>query len=198
MKVKPIVSIFLILVFSIIFVGGTRAFSESSATGETTVTQKGVQISFQYLDKKMLFNRYGNRNNPFIFYGTGPLIAFDVSVEPTVDIRIETGDAVLESAHGIREPVTKSEITQYWGYRLRKRAGGRVSSQFSNWSQRYVLELLDAHVMSDAMLIRSQGEQRGLLLFESFRTRKGNATLKLPVYDKSSNLIHQFEFDILL
>jgi hypothetical protein len=198
MRKRLFFSIFLLVVLLVILLSGTMAFSQSSTKEATTITQKGVKISFRYLDKKMLFNRFGNRNNPFINYVTGPLFVFDVTVESTLDVRIETGDAVLESERGISKPVSKSEITRYWGYKLRKRSGGRVSEQYSNWSPRYVMELLDTNVISDSMLIRSQSEQMGLLLFEPFRPRKGTAKLKLPVYDSDGNLIHQFEFDFRL
>jgi hypothetical protein len=195
MKKKLVLSFLLLFVFMFILLGGTAAFAKTSAASVTTVTQKGVKVSFRYIDKKMLFNRFGNRNNPFVSYVTGPLIVIEVVVQPTVDVRIETGDAMLESEQGTSKPVSKSEISQYWGYKLRKRAGGRVSEQYSNWSPRYVMELLDANVISDTVLIRSGGKQRGLLLFEPFRPRKGTATLKLPVFDTGGNLIYQFEFD---
>jgi hypothetical protein len=198
MRKRIFLCIYSLIVFLVILFSSTMAFSQSSTKEATTITQKGVKISFRYLDKKMLFNRFGNRNNPFIYYVTGPLFVIDVSVEPALDVRIETEDAVLESERGISKPVSKSEITRYWGYKLRKRSGGRVSEQYSNWSPRYVLELLDTNVLSDTMLIRSQGEQSGLLLFEPVRPRKGTATLKLPVYDSDGNLIYQFEFDFRL
>jgi hypothetical protein len=132
MRKRIFLCIYSLIVFLVILLSGTMAFSQSSTKEATTITQSGVKISFQYHDKKMLFNHFGNRNNPFVYYVTGPLFVIDVSVEPTVDVRIETGDAVLESERGISKPVLKSEITRYWAYKLRK---GRRDMYWNCWMQ---------------------------------------------------------------
>jgi hypothetical protein len=177
---------------------GSSERSKDTAANFTTVSENGVSVSLRYLDQRALFNRFGNRNNPFVNHTTGTLIVIEATIQSLSDTPLRIDDIVLGSEGGSRPPIPKSDLLRIWEYRLRKRTMGSASVQYHNWSWKYVLNLLETSVLSDPVAIAPQTEFSGLLLFKSFPRERGVARIDLPLYDQKGTLMQAFTFTFQL
>jgi hypothetical protein len=159
--------------------GGTAGKPGGVTTEVVTRSQNGVVVSARYLDRKALYDIYGNRNNPFFEYQSNPLIVFGISVKTKPAVTLRLSKVKIEFLGLEDRPVSRVELTSYWEQRLRKKThpNGSLSSRHRGWSYN---------------TISKQDEVKGLLLFIGLRNRHGTATIRIPVYDTVGKKIHEF------
>jgi len=192
-------------VFGIFFLTLTAILAGCS-TGSTaakrdyaTYSQGGVTIDLYYMNSKELYNVYGNRNNPFARHLTGPAITIEVLAKTDQQAHIITGQATLQSEAGTLNPVEKEWMLNYWHQTLMPKGPKKNTSiVFQGWSEKVVLEQIESEVLPGEVDLNPGTETRGLILFDTLRNVKTPVTFKLPVYDRSGNLIQTVEYEFTL
>jgi hypothetical protein len=106
----------------------------------TTLTDSGVTITAQYLDRKMLFDRFGTKNNPFFEYNSEPVYVLDVKMTTENPVRFRLAKVEYFYLDKAGRPLSRVEFSAYWESQLRNRpapTGGR-SDVYKNWSYKTV------------------------------------------------------------
>jgi hypothetical protein len=174
---------------------GSIAGKPGGVTTEVvTRSQNGVVVSARYLDRKALYDIYGNRNNPFFEYQSNPLIVFGISVKTKPAVTLRLSKVKIEFLGLEDRPVSRVELTSYWEQRLRKKThpNGSLSSRHRGWSYNTISKIIEGSVVPDVLTLDAQDEVKGLLLFIGLRNRHGTATIRIPVYDTVGKKIHEF------
>jgi hypothetical protein len=111
---------------------GVSERSNDAANEFTTYSENGATVALRYLDRRALFSRFGNRNNPFVNHTTGTLIVIETTIQSLSDTPLRMDNIVLGSEGGLRPPLLKSDLLRLWEYRLRKRTMGSANVQYAN------------------------------------------------------------------
>ncbi len=174
--------------------GNTVQKTSGVTTEVVTRSEKGVVVSAHYLDRKELYELYGNRNNPFFEFQSKPLIVFNFSVNTTSSINLRLSKVYIEFLGLEDRPLSRVELTSYWERRLRNRThpSASLSSRHRDWSYNTISKIVEDTVIPDVLTLGTQDEFTGLLIFVGLRNRHGSATIHIPVYDTVGKEIHEF------
>jgi hypothetical protein len=104
------ISLVLTVVLSLLI--GCTTSEKSSMEGDTgaivtTLSSKGITVSAQNLTSKMLYDRFGTRNNPFIEYNENPLIVIDFTMSSRGDVRFRLGRVEFDYFNSKSRPVIR-------------------------------------------------------------------------------------------
>jgi predicted acetyltransferase len=173
---------------------GTAQKTGGVTSEVVTRSDKGVVVSALYIDRKALYDTYGNRNNPFFEYQSNPLIVFGFSVKSKTAVNLRLSKVKIEFLGLEDRPLSRVELTSYWETRLRKKnhPSGSLSSRHRGWSYNTISKIIEGSVVPDVLSLDAQDELKGLLLFTGLRNRHGTATIRVPVYDTAGKKIHEF------
>jgi hypothetical protein len=176
---------------------GEQAVKEVySRSPVTTLHEQGIIISAQYLDRKMLYDRFGNRNNPFLEYQEGRLVVIDFTLEAEYEIRLRISKVGFDYLNALSRPVPRVDFSQYWEQLLLNpgaaTTGGR--RRYRDWSYSSVLRVINANVLPDSLDIQPGPSYRGFMLFEGTERRYGTARVTVPIFTMSGRKIHEFVF----
>jgi hypothetical protein len=166
----------------------------------TTLTDSGVTITAQYLDRKMLFDRFGTKNNPFFEYKSEPVYILDVRMTTENPVRFRLSKVEYFYLDRTDRPLSRVEFSAYWESQLRNRpapTGGR-SDVYKNWSYKTVSENINDHVLTNVIDLEPGKEYGGYMLFKGKQNTHGSVEVWIPMYDMKGNKLHRFRlrFDV--
>jgi hypothetical protein len=196
----------MLIVVSICIIGLIFACSTDEPTtreGDTgafvkTLSNQGVTITAQYLNNKMLYDRFGTRNNPFIEYLEEPLVVISMSMSSEETVRFRLGRVEVYYLTEWFRPVGRVELKGYWERVLRNQGVAQTGSQkmYKNWSLKTVSQVINDNVLQDTVDITPGSDQSGLMLFQGRANRYGTAKIIIPIYNMKGKEIHEFIFVI--
>ena len=193
-SIHPIVSICIIS-----FLVGCSTGGKSTKEGDTgaiikTLNNKGITVSAQHLNNKMLYDRFGTRNNPFIKYDENPLIVIDFTMSSESKVRFRLSRVEFDYLSKKSRPVSRVELNSYWEGQLRNPGVTQTGSpsRYRNWSYNTVSNVINKNVLQDTLDIVPDTDHIGLLLFQGIPNRYGTAEITIPFYNSSGKLIHEF------
>ena len=195
----------IMLVLPLLLVGfGCSTGGSASKAGEapgdyTTLTHGDITVRLSYLTQKDLYKLYSSSNNPYITYKSGALVVIDTVVQSGSPVSLQLENAQLSSPGGIRGPVPKQEVHDYWYSKLIKNyssyKGGKGGGIYSNWSLKVTTQRIEEQMHPDTVNVSPGSETAGYIAFDPVPGEKeAQATLVLPVYDQNGKQIHEFEF----
>ena len=163
-----------------------------------TLNRDGIRIKAQHLNSKMLYDRFGTRNNPFIQYLDEPLVVIRFTIASDEAMRIRLGKIEIFYLNEWLDPVSRVDLNSYWERELRNQGAAQtsVSQTYSNWSYKAVSQNINEHVLLDTVDIVPGPDQTGFLLFQGKNSRYGTAKIKIPIYNMSGKEIDEFIFVI--
>ncbi len=192
--ILPIVSICIIS-----FLVGCSTGEKSTKEGDTgaiikTLSNKGITVSAQHLNNKMLYDRFGTRNNPFIEYDENPLIVIDFTMSAEGEVRFRLSRVEFDYLSRKSRPVSRVELNSYWEWQLRNPGVAQTGSpsRYRNWSYNTVSNVINKNVLQDTLDIVPDTDHIGLLIFQGIPNRYGTAEITIPFYNTSGKLIHEF------
>jgi hypothetical protein len=174
----------------------SKAQKEDVGKNPQVLSEEGVTLDLRYLDQKALYSLHNNRNNPFLYYTSGTLTVIDLKITSDSPAQLVLKDMQLSSDKGVRMFVSKQTLSSFWNARLTKKYSSKSKgkSQYSNWTERIVLDTIEQYVYTDVVEISPGAESSGYVLFEIIRGAK-SGKLTLPVYDGQGGLIHEFSYE---
>lgn len=160
----------------------------------TTLSRKGITVSAQNLTNKMLYDRFGTRNNPFVEYNENPLIVIDFTMTSKGDVRFRLGRVKVDYFNRKSRPVSGVELNSYWEGLLRNPGIAQTGSpsRYRNWSFNKVSRVINQNVIQDTLDLVPGTDHIGLLIFQRIPNRYGTAEITIPFYNTSGKLIHEF------
>jgi hypothetical protein len=166
----------------------------------TTLTNSGVTVTAQYLDRKMLFDRFGTKNNPFFEYESEPVYVLDVRMTTENPVRFRLAKVEYFYLDTTGRPLSRVEFSAYWESQLRNRpapTGGR-SDVYKNWSYSTVSKNINEHVLTNVIDLEPGKEYGGYMLLEGKKNTHGSVEVWIPMYDMRGNKLHRFRlrFDV--
>ena len=199
MKTKlAIVSICIIGLFI-----GCSTGEQTTREGDTgavveTLSNKGITITAQYLNNKMLYDRFGTRNNPFIEYLEQPPVVINFTMSSEEAMRFRLGRVNIFYLNEWMRPVGRVNLNSYWESVLRNQGVAQTGSpkMYKNWSYNAVSQVINQNVLQDTVDIVPGSEQTGLMLFQGISNRYGTAKIKIPIYNMNGAEVHEFIFVI--
>ena len=199
MKTKlAIVSICIIGLFI-----GCSTGEQTTREGDTgavveTLSNKGITITAQYLNNKMLYDRFGTRNNPFIEYLEQPPVVINFTMSSEEAMRFRLGRVNILYLNEWMRPVGRVNLNSYWESVLRNQGVAQTGSpkMYKNWSYNAVSQVINQNVLQDTVDIVPGSEQTGLMLFQGISNRYGTAKIKIPIYNMNGAEVHEFIFVI--
>jgi len=176
---------------------GEQTVKESySRSSVTTLHEKGITISAQHLDSKMLYDRFGSRNNPFLEYRESRLIVIDFTLRAEYEVRLRISKVVFDYLGTTSRPVSRVDFSQYWEQSLRNpgaaTTGGR--RRYRDWSYSSVLSVINENVLPDSLDMLPGPAYSGFMLFGVGERKYGTARVTVPLYAVSGRKIHEFVF----
>ena len=88
-----------------------------------TLSEKGITVTVNYLTKDQLYERYGERNNPFIppasLGGFNQAIVFDILIESSITADFILKYAELQAEGKVEIPKNIFHLGRYWEMELR-------------------------------------------------------------------------------
>jgi len=202
---KSTVKIKLVIV-SICIIGlfiGCSTGEQTTREGDTgavskTLSNKGIIITAQHLNNKMLYDRFGTRDNPFIEYLEEPLVVISFTMSSGEAMRFRLGRVEIFYLDEWLRPVSRVNLNSYWGGVLRNQGVAQTGSpkQYKNWSYKTVSQVINDNVLQDTVDIVPGSNQIGLMLFQGMSNRYGTAKIKIPIYNLSGKEVHEFIFVI--
>ena len=175
------------------------ASEKSSREGDTgaivtTSSNQGITVSAQNLTRKMLYDRFGNRNNPFIEYEQNPLIVIDFTMSSESEARFRLGKIEFDYLGRKSRPVSRVELNSYWEKQLRNPGAAKSGSpsRYRKWSYNTVSNIINKHVLPDAHDLVPGTDRRGFMLFQGVPNKYGTTKITIPFYDTGGRLIHEF------
>jgi len=189
------------ILLSVLFVFGCSSADKTVKEGDigaivTTLSEKGITISAQFLDKKMLYDRFGTRNNPFFEYEGNRVIVIDFTMSAGYEVRFRLGKVEVDYLGNRSRPVSRVEFNQYWEELLRNPGAASTGSpyKYRDWSYSTVSKVITENVLPDSLDIAPGPEYRGFLLLEGIQGRYGTAKITINMYDLTGKRIHEFIF----
>jgi hypothetical protein len=163
-----------------------------------TLSNKGVTLTAQYLNNKMLYDRFGSRNNPFIEYLENPLVVISFTMSSEQPVRFRLGRVNVYYLDQWLGPVGRVDLNSYWERVLRQQGVAQTGSpkMYKNWSYKTVSQVINDNVLYDSFDIVPGVDQRGFMLIQGVPNRFGTARIEIPIYDMNGKEIHEFIFII--
>jgi hypothetical protein len=193
------ITLSIVLACVIGFLVGCSTGGEGIKEGDTgaiikTLTNKGITVSAQHLNSKMLYDRFGTRNNPFIEYNENPLIVIDFIMSSGSEVRFRLGRVQVDYLSTKSRPVSRIELNSYWEGLLRNPGVAQTGSpgRYRNWSYNTVSQVINKNVLQDTVDIVPGTDHIGLLLLQGIPNRYGTAEITIPFYSTNGKLIHEF------
>jgi hypothetical protein len=193
-----------------LFLLGCSTSQESFRTVDTgtqkTETVSGVTVSFQYFNNDALVTLYTTRNNPFIHYRSGTLIAVEVTVQSEDQVELRAGEAEITTAEGTRNSTPKEEIYDYWYGIISRRYDQRrswLTGTFEGWTAT-TWRRIEESIFPVSVSVPAAGTERGFIAFDPLnaenrgRRRGGTATMTLPVYGSDGSPLHEFAYQFTI
>ena len=185
----------------LILVGGCTSGEKSVREGEkrtavTTLSEWGIDVSVQYLDRKILYDRFGTRNNPFFEYAGDRLIVIEFTMSTENDVRLRIMKIIFDYLNSVSVPVSRVDFSQYWEQTLRNpgAASTGVPNEYRDWSYNQVLKVINENTLPDSLELEPGHEYRGLMLFKGSVGRYGTARITVPFYAVNGKKLHEFVF----
>ena len=196
--IRFIVAISIIGLFASCSTGGEGTKEGDTGAIVRTLSNKGITITAQHLNSKMLYDRFGTRNNPFIEYLEEPLVVIDFTMSSEEAIRFRLGRIEIFYLNEWRRPVGRVDLNSYWERVLRNQGVAQTGSpkKYKNWSYSAVSQVINQNVLQDTVDIVPGSDKSGLMLFQGISNRFGTAKIKIPVYNMNGKEIHEFIFVI--
>ena len=176
---------------------------QTTKTGDTgavtkTLSNKGIMITAQYLNDKMLYDRFGTRDNPFIEYMEQPLVVVSFTMSSGEAMRFRLGRVEIIYLNEWLRPVSRVDLNSYWERVLRIQGAAQTGSpkQYNNWSYKTVSQVINENVLQDTVDIVPGANQVGFMLFQGMKNRYGTAKIKIPIYNMNGKEVHEFIFVI--
>ena len=199
MKIKhAIVSICIIGLFI-----GCSTGEQTTREGDTgavvqTLSNRGITITAQYLNNKMLYDRFGTRNNPFIEYLEQPPVVINFTMSSEEAMRFRLGRVKIFYLNEWMRPVGRVSLNSYWESVLRNQGVAQTGTakRYKNWSYNSVSQVITQNVLQDTVDIVPGSEQTGLMLFQGISNRSGTARIEIPIYNMNGAEVHEFIFII--
>jgi hypothetical protein len=190
----------MILVFSLLLLGCSSS-EEAVREGDTgavitTLSEKGVTITAQYLDAKMLFDRFGTKNNPFFEYRSGPVIVISFNMASEQPVRFRLSKVEIRYLGAMSMPIDRVTFGRHWEEQLRSQgvATTGTTEKYRGWSYSTVLQRINGHVLPDTLDISPGGDFSGYLLFPGEPGRRGVVRVLIPIYSLPGEKLHEFIF----
>jgi hypothetical protein len=163
-----------------------------------TLSSKGIMLTAQYLNDKMLYDRFGSRNNPFIEYMEQPLIVVSFTMSSEKAMRFRLGRVEVFYLNEWLRPVSRVDLNSYWERVLRNQGAAQTGSprQYNNWSYKTVSQVINDNVLQDTVDIVPGDSQVGYMLFQGMQNRYGTAKIEIPIYNMNGKEVHEFIFII--
>ncbi len=181
------------------FLAACSTGEKSTKKGDTgaiikTLSNTGITVSAQHLNNKMLYDRFGTRNNPFIEYDKNPLIVIDFTMSSESEVRFRLGRVEFDYLSRKSRPVSRVELNSYWEGQLRNPGAAQTGSpsKYRNWSYNTVSNVINKNVLQDTLDIVPGTDHIGLLIFQGIPNRYGTTEITIPFYSTSGKLIHEF------
>jgi hypothetical protein len=193
-SIFPIIFTCIISLFVACSTGGKGIKEGDTGAIIKTLSNKGITVSAQHLNSKMLYDRFGTRNNPFIEYDENPLIVIDFTMSSESEVRFRLGRVEIVYLSRKSRPVSRVELNSYWEGQLRNPGVAQTGSPstYRNWSYNTVSQVINQNVLQDAPDIVPGTDHIGLLIFQGIPNRYGTAEITIPFYNTSGKLIHEF------
>jgi hypothetical protein len=195
MKNRGIISVMSLL----ILISGCTTGEQSLKEGDkrsvvTTLSEQGITLSAQYLDKKMLYDRFGTRDNPFLEYKGNRLIVIEFTLSAGYEVRLRLSKVTFDYLNTLSKPVPRVDFSQYWERTLRNpgTASTGLPSRYRDWSYNRVLKVINENTLPDSLEIRPGPEYTGFMLFEGEEGKYGNAKITVPIYSAGGKKVHEF------
>jgi hypothetical protein len=171
----------------LILIGGCTTGEKSAREGEkrsavTTLSEQGIILSAQYMDRKMLYDRFGTRDNPFFEYEGNRLIVVEFTMSAELEVRFRLMKVVFDYLNTLSVPVARVDLSQYWERTLRNpgAASTGVPNRYRDWSYSNVLEVINENTLPDSLEIQPGREYRGFMLFVGTEGKYGTARITVP------------------
>jgi hypothetical protein len=174
----------------------TEKSSREGSTGALVVTSssQGITVSAQNLTEKMLYDRFGTKNNPFVAYEQNPVIVIDFTMSAESEMRFRLSKIKFDYLGRKSRPVSGVELNSYWEGQLRNPGAAQTGSpsRYRNWSYNTVSQVINENVIQDTVSLLPGTDYTGFLIFQGIPNRYGTAEITIPFYSTTGRLIHEF------
>ena len=197
MRKKIILLTLPVLIPLLLFVGCAtdRNAVQRKEVPPMTLSEQGITVTLSYLTEDKLVERFGERDNPFIFppsgFGLNSGFIFELAFNSDINADIMLNKIELQYEGKAKVPKNIFHFSNYWDMKLDEKNAPK-----KNLAKMKLV--IKKNLLPNQYSIKSGSSHKKLIAFTGKLPRYGNFTVFVPVYDENGKLIHNFRYSFEL
>ena len=189
----------LLLIYTLVFIfscATQKGVLKNPEERAKTIFGDNLTISLKYIPEKILLDRFGSINNPFIspisFLKSNRLMTFELNIidKNYSSILVNLNKIEIQFGSISKEPLNRFQLAQFWEPRLRKQP------DYERWNFSILRSVINKNVFDNDTLIKEGEATAGLIVFKGAFPDYGKAVIYIPIFDGSGKMLKRYEVEV--